>query len=193
MVVVDRDSYYNNIEEILRDQTTYQIVKKKPALTLERNLNNLLKKWLQKKYITKQKYFNLRVTSNCPLPKAYDLPKIYKKNISYRIIVFSVGTALCPLEIFLHEIISKNISLPSSHVYNSFDLYKFLSKLIIPQSHSLITLDVVSLFTNVPLNLAINVRHDSFGDIVTRTLTWSRKGMLGVVLLDQRASPPVII
>jgi len=44
VVAVDRDSYYNNIQEILRDETTYQIVKRNPASTIERNLNNLLKK-----------------------------------------------------------------------------------------------------------------------------------------------------
>jgi len=110
---------------------------------------------LQKECIITQEYFNLHA-SDCPLPKAYGLPKIHKKNIPYRIIVSSVGTALCPLGTFLHESISKNIPTPANHIHNSFDLYKSLSNLKIPESYSLISLDVVSLFTNVPLGLAID-------------------------------------
>jgi len=35
VVAVDRDSYYNNIEEILGDETTYQLIKKNPSPTIE--------------------------------------------------------------------------------------------------------------------------------------------------------------
>jgi len=155
VVAVDRDSYFSNIEEVLRDETTYQLVKKNPSLIIERNLNNFLKKWLHGNYITKSEYFKLHASDSL-LPKAYGLPKIHKKNIPYRIIVSSIGTALCPLGTFLHEIISKSIPTSDSHTHNSFDLYKSLSNLKIPESHMLISLDVVSLFTNVPLSLAID-------------------------------------
>jgi len=61
--------------------------------------------------------------------KAYSLPKIQKKKIPYKIIVFSIGTAFYPLGTFLHELISKNIPFQTSHVNNSFDLYKSLSNI----------------------------------------------------------------
>jgi len=84
------------------------------------------------------------------------LPKIHKKNVPYRIIISSIGTLLCPLRIFLHDPIAKNISLSTSYVNNSFDLYKYLLNIKIPHSYGLISLDVFSLFINVSLNLAID-------------------------------------
>jgi len=131
VVAVDRDSYHSNIEDFGR--RNYQLVKRNPSLIIERNLNNFFKKWLQKEYITKQEYFNLHA-SDCPLPKAYGLPKIHKKNIPCRIIVSSVRAALGPLGTFLHEIISRSIPIPASYIHNSFDLYKSLSNLKIPES-----------------------------------------------------------
>jgi len=69
MVAMKRDAYYNKIEEILNNTTTYEKFTKNSVSIIERNLNNFLKKWLQKEY-TKQKYFTLR-SSDCPLPKVY--------------------------------------------------------------------------------------------------------------------------
>ena len=56
---------------------------------------------------------------------------------------------------YLHELISESVPHSMSHANNSFELYDSLSGKEICESHTLISLDVVSLFTNVPLNLAL--------------------------------------
>lgn len=99
--------------------------------------------------------FKLR-SSGLSLPKAYGLPKIYKDHCPFRIIISSVNTPLYRFAFFLHKIISDNIPPPNSHVNNSFDLCRDLSDLKLPDSHILISLDVVSLFTNIPLDLALD-------------------------------------
>jgi len=98
---------------------------KKSGFHIERNLGNLLKKWLQKEYITNK---NTLRSSDYLLSKAYKFTKIHKKNIPYRIIVSSMEHT------FLHDLISKNIRLPTSHVNNSFDLYKSFSNIKIPHT-----------------------------------------------------------
>ena len=110
VVALDRESYIGKMEATLNDISTYNTVKNNPSSKLERNLDNILKNWLQNDYIDKRKFHTLRA-SECPLPKAYGLPKIHKNNIPYRIIVSSIGTALYPMAIFLHEIISERVSL----------------------------------------------------------------------------------
>lgn len=76
------------MEDLLKDENTYMIVKKNPVQLIEKNLNNLLKKWVQKEYISKCDFHLLR-TSDSLLPKTYGLPKIHKENYPLRIIVSS--------------------------------------------------------------------------------------------------------
>jgi len=47
-VAMDKHFYINKIEELLNDQNTYTIVNKNPIKLIENNLNNMVKKWLQK-------------------------------------------------------------------------------------------------------------------------------------------------
>jgi len=49
-----------------------------------------------------------------------------------------------------------SLPLDHKHVKNSFELYKTLSGTKICNTHRLISLDVISLFTNIPQDLAIN-------------------------------------
>jgi len=122
---------------------------------IEKNLNDILKKWFKNNYITKQTYFSL-FSSDSVLPKAYGLPKIHKKDIPFRIIVSSINTATYALASYLQSIITSSLTLDNKQVKNSFELYKALSGTELSNTYELISLDVVSLFTNIPQDLAIN-------------------------------------
>jgi len=56
---------------------------------------------------------------------------------------------------FIHRIISKNIVKPHSQIENSYQLVHKLNGLPIEENYELISLDIVSLFTNIPSNLAL--------------------------------------
>ena len=142
------------MHNLLSDQNTYSVVKKDSSTKLEKTVNDLVKKWHVNGYISKQKFFSLRA-SDCPLPKAYGFPKIHKPNNPLRIIVSSVGTTLYPLAAFLQNILSDSIPQARGNVDNSFELCKMLMNKSILDSEVLISLDVTFLFTNVPLDLAI--------------------------------------
>jgi len=115
----------------------------------------MIKKWYGENYITKKEMLQLR-SSGLILPKAYGLPKIHKENTPLRIIVSSVYTTLFPIAKYLNKIISDNIPRTEFQVRNSFELCDALSNKIIPESCMLYSLDVVSVFTNIPLDLAVN-------------------------------------
>jgi len=108
----------------------------------------------KKGFISKQTYFSL-FSSDSILPKAYGLPKIHKKSFPYRIIVSSINTALYPIASYIQKIISISLTYDEKHVKNSFDLYKILSGKKIGNTDILLSLDVISLFNNIPQDLAI--------------------------------------
>jgi len=154
-VAIDKIEYLNKIETLLQDKNTYITIKKDPTKNIEKQLNNMLKNWLHNNYITKQTYFSL-FSSDSGLPKAYGLPKTHKKDYPYRIIVSSINTALYALSSYLQYLIANSLPFDHKQVKNSFELYKTLSGTKICNTHKLISLDVTSLFTNIPRDLAIN-------------------------------------
>jgi len=88
------------------------------------------------------------------LPRAYSLLKVHKSDCPFRI-VSSLDSPLYNLATFLHKILIKNIPVTNSHLNNSFDLVQKLKDIQVDNDYILISLDVVSLFTNIPIDLAI--------------------------------------
>ncbi|XP_011867795.1 PREDICTED: uncharacterized protein LOC105561973 [Vollenhovia emeryi] len=141
------------METLLNDKNTYITIKKDPTKKLISNLHSLLVEWKKSNYIDNSIYKRLNCTDGT-LPRAYGLPKIHKQDCPLRIIVSSVDSPLYAFSAFLHNIIKSSIPKPESHILNSFDLVNKLNGLHIQETHDLISLDVVSLFTNIPLDLA---------------------------------------
>ena len=95
------------------------------------------------------------VKSNNPLPaKFYGLPKIHKPDHPLRPIVSFCGSPTYNLASFYNNIISCNVPPPFSRVKNSFDFIDKIKNIQVPLSHKIISLDAVSLFTNVQIGLA---------------------------------------
>jgi len=105
-------------------------------------------------YISATKYRSL-LLSDGVLPRAYGLPKIHKDNCPLRVIVSSINSPLHSFALFLHQVIFSNIPKAHSHITNSYDLVDKLKSLHVCDHYHLASLDVVSLFTNVPTELAI--------------------------------------
>jgi len=139
---------------MLSDKDTYDLIAKDP--TKKSQIRSLLAGWKSKGYRTNTTY-NSIYCSDGNLPRAYGLPKIHKPGFYFRLIVSSIDGSDYQLAYFIHKIISKDISKPSSHNENSFQLVKKLNGLPINDDYDLISLDVVSLFTNILINLALNV------------------------------------
>ncbi|XP_018376461.1 PREDICTED: uncharacterized protein LOC108769774 [Trachymyrmex cornetzi] len=154
-VAMDAKDYKQKMLSLLNDDSTYEIIRKNPICNLTRKLGELLILWKNKDYITKQDY-NYLYVSDGSLPGIYGLPTIHKVDVPLRIIVSAIDSTLYPLASFLHKIISK-VSLESqSYIKNSFHLIEIIKNISLGDNDVLVSLDVVSLFTNVPLDLAMD-------------------------------------
>ncbi|XP_039311308.1 uncharacterized protein LOC120359073 [Solenopsis invicta] len=122
--------------------------------TLTKGARELLTRWKNKKYITESTFKRVSCSDGI-LPRAYGLPKVHKPGVPLRIIISSIDSPLYGLATLLHEIISKNIPDAASKINNSFELDRNLKDKRLEPGHELISLDVVSLFTNIPIGLAL--------------------------------------
>ena len=78
------------------------MIKRNPTLTLERQLNNMLKNWHKKEFISDKKFFSLRF-SDSNFSKTSGLSKMHKDSIPFKIIVSSINTSLYPIATFLQK------------------------------------------------------------------------------------------
>jgi len=50
IVALNKNVYIQKMKEFLHDKETYFIIKRNPALSIKKNLNDTLKKWLHLEY-----------------------------------------------------------------------------------------------------------------------------------------------
>jgi len=97
------------------------------------------------------------------LSKAYGLPKIHKEGTPFRIIVYSINSTLysfakdsfANLQKILHNYLPPARSHVKYEVTYSYELFNTLLGKEIPDNHLMLSLDVKSLFTNIPSELVI--------------------------------------
>ena len=139
---------------MLSDKKTYEPLKKDPINITYNKAKNLIKLWREKNYITENLAHTLK--SSNPLPvKFYGLPKIHKPNYPLRPIVSFCGSPTYNPASFYNSTISKNITPPISQVKNSFEFIEKIKNVQVPINYKIISLDAISLFTNVQIGIAI--------------------------------------
>ena len=103
-------------------------------------------------------YSSLHVSDGCARPALfYGQPKIHKDNVPLRPIVSNVGTATYPTAQYLAKILANVSGKTDSHVKNSGHFIEKIKEIKLAPDECLVSFDVKSLFTSVPLKRAIEV------------------------------------
>ena len=141
---------------MLSDEKTYKKLKRDPAPALERRMNALLLNLNRKGAIPQKLYERLRSSAG-QNPLLYGLPKIHKPNVPLRPIVSFVQSPTYQLSKHISDLLSPLVGLSPSAVRNSKEFARFIASQTLEDDEVLVSFDVVSLFTNVPTDLAIEV------------------------------------
>lgn len=144
------------MEVILSDENTYLSTDKNPVnrILFDFDLKEFIGRWRSRGYISDNCHKSLNSTI-ANLPRAYSVPKLHKKDNPLRIIISYIDTPLHKFASYIHNIIQKSLLPPPSHVYNSYHLAKMLPDITFNSSFELISLDVVSLYTNILWDMAL--------------------------------------
>ncbi|XP_055523083.1 uncharacterized protein LOC129717250 [Wyeomyia smithii] len=107
--------------------------------------------------------------SSCNPPRIYGLPKIHKDNRPLRPVVSTIGSATYNIARYFAGIIAKVVGKTDYHVRNSFDFAKEITEVQTSEGEVLFSLDVVSLYTNVPVDYALGCLEERWGEVEHHT------------------------
>ena len=155
-VIMNTKDYKNKIEDLLKDENTYEALKKDPTNIYKSKLINILRDWRNNKRISDTLYHRLYPTSDLP-PRFYGLPKIHKNNVPLRPIVSSIGNITQETSKYLTQVLSPLVGKNPHFIKNSADFVKKISNLEVPPGRKMISYDVSALFTSIPVDQALSV------------------------------------
>ena len=160
-VVMDRQDYEQKILLLLEDSHTYKKLAKDPAQCLQRKMNVMLLELKRKGSISEQLYSHLRCSAG-RTPPLYGLPKIHKRDVPLRPIASFVHFPSYQLSKRLAQTLAPLVGNSESHVTNLSQFVSFIQMQKLVQEDILVSFDEVSLFTCVPVELAVDVVQCSF-------------------------------
>ena len=156
-VVMNRTDYDAKMLMMLKDESTYRPLEKDPTSALERRMNSTLMKLKQSGRLPDRVYACLRRSAG-KTPLLYGLPKVHKPDVPPLCpIVSFVSSPTYRLSKFLAGLLAPVVGQTTSHVRNSKDFAEFISKQTLTEDEVMVSFDVVSLFTCVPTDLAVQV------------------------------------
>jgi len=155
MVVLNTSDYKQKISSLLED-SAYRKLAKDPTNAIEQKTTLLLKK----SSLTEETHRQLCPAGSRP-PRMYRLPKIHKEGIPLRPIVGNIGAPTYQLSKHLSGLLNQLTRKLAHHVKNSFHFIEILKSLKIKPGDLMVSFDVVSLFTKVPVeeSLTLLIQH----------------------------------
>lgn len=176
-VIIDKTDYINKSKGMLDDINVYKVLNSNPLLTVQNNINSFIKLLQEKNYITFSEKKKL-TTNNSILAKAYFLPKIHKEGVPLRPIISSIGAASYDLSGHISDILSRTFSNRTNYnITNTFQFVEEFRGYSLPENHILISLDVVSLFTVIPLDLVNEIIKEKW-NLIAEHCSWDRDTFL---------------
>jgi hypothetical protein len=151
-IVMNRMDYNTKMREHLTTTGSYKKLENNPISKVIKEVKKAIKASNLDETMKK------RLTPSCLItPRIYRLPKIHKEGVPLRPIVNTIGSPTYELAKYVARILGPLVGRTDSYIKDSRDFVELIKEEKIESKDMLISFDVVSLFTKIPLNEAIQV------------------------------------
>lgn len=157
LVVLDKQEYKNKLDSILSDTTKFTKIKRDTTKSLKTDVNKLIAAANKSNKKNEPNILNPIVGEYSP-GYLYGTVKTHKKGNPLRPIISQVTTPIYETAKHLNKLISPYM--PAEFMLNSTDELLDILRVFKPEGN-LASLDVESLFTNVPVKTTINIICDA--------------------------------
>ncbi|XP_046397683.1 uncharacterized protein LOC124164403 [Ischnura elegans] len=137
--------YQEKMKELLTNNS-YKRIPRDPTDSISRKTIKLIKE----AGIPLETARHLRAEAPVP-PRIYGLPKIHKEGVPLRPIVSAISSPTYNLAKYLTGILAPHVGVSEHHVKKSLEFVETIKEIRVDTTDILVSLDVVSLFTCVPL------------------------------------------
>ena len=191
IVVLDKEAYLRKAEEILRGQQFEALKDAKFHQEREAELNKYVLELLRQGVIDKKLYYQLRSTCSS-LSVFYGLPKVHKNGYPIRPIISTIGSYQYQLSKYLARAIRSARPQADSYIKDSFEFVKKMKEVILDKEKTYImcSFDVESLYTNVPVEEAIEIALDfMYKPVKLINVPFNREQLKRLLELSVRDAP----
>lgn len=174
MCAIHTQDYHSLVMNHLEDSTTYEIITNDlQTITQLIQISDILPKF--KNLTTQERNFLLH-PREFSLPKFHLLPKVHKKSptLQTRPIIGATNWCTTPVSILFDSRLKQHLIKFPAVLRNSQELTKCLQNIQLQSNDWLVTMDIVSLYPNIDLNLlnfvlsSLDPSFASISDFITR-------------------------
>ena len=156
IVILNKDAYMRKAENILKGKQFVPLDNEKFHREREQELNKYIFSLFKKGVIDNKLHFQLQSTSSS-FSVFYGLPKVHKTGYPIRPIISTIVSYQYQLSKYLAKTIRDARPQAKSYIKDSFEFVKIIKDIILAKqkTYILCSFDVESLYTNVPVEEAI--------------------------------------
>ena len=153
---MDTSLYINKIEEHLADPTTYKELNTDPTQAIRNDVISTLDYLHSTHRIDDETRHHLTLSNPARTPLFYGLPKVHKPNIPLGPTVSACDSPTDQLSNYVTHFRQPLVEIIPSYIQDSKHVLQLLESLPpLPENAILVTADVTSLYTNIPLEEGI--------------------------------------
>ena len=172
-VIMNKSDYIDKANTLLKDTETYQPLDTDPSKTTVNRINMKLKQLKDKDKLEETNYKRIR-PNDASTAKFHGLPKIHKENIPPRPIVSLPGSPTYELSKYLAMILHPLVKTSPHTINNANTFLTNIKDLKLEPDEIMISFDVVSLFTSIPLDTAKRITNE----LLTYDESWQTRTKL---------------